>query len=236
MKNKYLILAMFVAGSFQLPSCAQSGSQKTQSGVVLKNKADSVAYAFGMSISRDLRMAGMKDIPADVLLKSIQHGLKMDSLEWNEELLSNLIRGGIEEAKNKQNEELKVKAEQFLEENKKKEGVHVTESGLQYEILREGSGDKAQLTDSIVVHYKGSLLDGYEFDSSYERDEPLKFIPEQVIEGWKEGMQLMNVGSHFKFYIPYQLGYGERGAGGGEIPPYSVLIFEVELLAKKSNP
>jgi FKBP-type peptidyl-prolyl cis-trans isomerase len=234
MKNSYLYLGMLIAGSFQY-ACGQTSGQKTQSGIVLKTKADSAAYAFGISIAKDLRAAGMKDIPADILLKSIQHGLKSDSTEWNDELLSNLIRSAIEEGRNKENEVLKAKAEKFLEENKQKSGVQVTESGLQYEILREGTGEKAKLTDSIVVHYKGTLLDGKEFDSSYERDEPLKFIPEQVIPGWQEGMQLMNVGSQYRLYIPYQLGYGERGAGGGEIPPYSVLIFEVELLGIKSN-
>ncbi len=117
----------------------------------------------------------------------------------------------------------------FLEENAKREGVHVTESGLQYEILKQGKGKKPTAESTVKVHYAGTLLDGTEFDSSYKRGEPTSFGVGQVIKGWTEGLQLMNVGSKYKFYIPYDLAYGERSAGQS-IPPYSTLIFEVELL------
>ncbi|MBI1357998.1 MAG: hypothetical protein GC160_26990 [Acidobacteria bacterium] len=116
----------------------------------------------------------------------------------------------------------------LLEENKRREGVQVTESGLQYEVLREAEGPKPTLSDSVTVHYKGELVDGTVFDSSYERGEPLTFPLGRVIKGWKEGVQLMSVGSHYKFVIPSELGYGANGAGA--IPPNSTLIFEVELL------
>ena len=117
----------------------------------------------------------------------------------------------------------------FLEENKLKEGVVVTESGLQYEVLTMGNGKKPSETDRVKVHYHGTLIDGTVFDSSVERGEPIVFGLNQVIKGWTEGVQLMPVGSKFRFYIPYELGYGERGAGQ-QIPPYATLIFEVELL------
>ncbi len=122
----------------------------------------------------------------------------------------------------------KEQGEKFLAENKLKEGVIVTESGLQYEVLKMGKGKKPAATDRVKVHYHGTLIDGTVFDSSVERGEPIVFGLNQVISGWTEGVQLMPVGSKFRFYIPQNLGYGERAAGS--IPPYSTLIFEVELL------
>lgn len=123
----------------------------------------------------------------------------------------------------------KLEGEEFLEANKTKEGVKVTESGLQYEVIKMGKGKKPAATDRVKVHYHGTLTDGTVFDSSVERGEPTSFGLNQVIAGWTEGLQLMPVGSKFRFYIPSELGYGERQAGS--IPPYSVLIFEVELLS-----
>ena len=120
----------------------------------------------------------------------------------------------------------------FLEENVKKEGVHVTPSGLQYKVITEGFGTKPKATETVVVHYRGTTIDGKEFDSSYKRGEPISFPLNGVIAGWTEGLQLMKTGAKYELYIPYNLAYGERGAGG-VIPPYATLIFEVELLEVK---
>ena len=123
----------------------------------------------------------------------------------------------------------KKEGEKFLAENAKREGVKVTASGLQYEVLEATLGQKPKATDTVKVHYEGTLIDGTVFDSSYKRGESIPFPLNGVIKGWTEGLQLMSVGSKYKFFIPYQLAYGERGAGGS-IPPYAALIFTVELL------
>ena len=123
----------------------------------------------------------------------------------------------------------KEEGEKFLAENAKREGVKTTASGLQYEVLEATLGQKPKATDSVRVHYEGTLIDGTVFDSSYKRGESIAFPLNGVIKGWTEGLQLMSVGSKYKFFIPYQLAYGERGAGAS-IPPYAALIFIVELL------
>jgi FKBP-type peptidyl-prolyl cis-trans isomerase len=132
-----------------------------------------------------------------------------------------------------QTEANKMKGANYLAENAKKEGVVVTKSGLQYTVINQGDGPKPTATDQVTVHYRGTLIDGTEFDSSYARGEPATFGLNQVIPGWTEGVQLMNVGSKYQFVVPYELAYGERGAGGA-IGPFETLIFEVELIEIKS--
>uniref|UniRef100_UPI0033406411 FKBP-type peptidyl-prolyl cis-trans isomerase n=1 Tax=Parapedobacter defluvii TaxID=2045106 RepID=UPI0033406411 len=137
-------------------------------------------------------------------------------------------------AREKMDAQLKQKADAFMESNKAKPGIVTTGSGLQYEVIREGTGEKPAITDTVTVHYKGQLSDGNVFDSSYDRGEPATFTLDRVIKGWQEGIQLMSQGAQYRIYIPSDLGYGERGAGQ-DIPPYSPLIFEVELILVKKG-
>ncbi|QPC83551.1 FKBP-type peptidyl-prolyl cis-trans isomerase [Phototrophicus methaneseepsis] len=124
----------------------------------------------------------------------------------------------------------KTEGERFLSENSKLAGVQVTPSGLQYKVLEEGSGPKPDASDMVEVHYRGTLIDGTEFDSSYKRGQTTQFPLNAVIAGWTEGLQLMSPGAKYTLYIPYTLGYGPRGTPGGPIPPYAALIFDVELI------
>ncbi|MCI7555306.1 MAG: FKBP-type peptidyl-prolyl cis-trans isomerase [Bacteroidales bacterium] len=145
--------------------------------------------------------------------------------EWPMEAANGYIQTAIDNIKYG---ETKAQGEEFLAANKLREGVITTESGLQYEVIKQGKGPKPTADSKVKVHYHGTLIDGTVFDSSVDRGEPIEFSLNQVIKGWTEGVQLMPVGSKYKFYIPQDLGYGSRAAG--QIPPYSTLIFEVELL------
>ena len=165
---------------------------------------DSLSFQLGISVAQYLMQYGEKELNYDEFKQGIEYVMKMSG-------------------------EAKAAGEQFLAENAKREGVKTTASGLQYEVLEATIGQKPKATDTVRVHYEGTLIDGTIFDSSYKRGESIAFPLNGVIKGWTEGLQLMSVGSKYKFFIPYQLAYGERGAGAS-IPPYAALIFTVELL------
>ncbi|PPK99780.1 FKBP-type peptidyl-prolyl cis-trans isomerase FkpA/FKBP-type peptidyl-prolyl cis-trans isomerase FklB [Parapedobacter indicus] len=201
---------------------------------LLKSRSDSVAYAFGASIARDLKRTGMEEINATVLAQAVTDVFAGKETTFNETAERELIMEAITAAREKMDAQLKQEAVAFMESNKAKPGITTTESGLQYEIIRDGTGEKPTLTDTVTVHYKGQLSDGNVFDSSYDRGEPATFTLDRVIKGWQEGIQLMPQGAQYRIYIPYDLGYGERGAGQ-DIPPYSSLIFDVELISVKKR-
>ena len=190
---------------------------------------DKISYALGLSMGQNLMGSGVKEI----VYADFADGMK-DVLEHNQPKISyseaqSILGKFFAELEQKVAGEQKAAGEKFLTENAKREGVKVTPSGLQYEVIEATIGQKPKATDKVRVHYEGSLIDGTVFDSSYRRGESITFGLNQVIKGWTEGLQLMSVGSKYKLYIPYRLGYGEQGAGGS-IPPYSTLIFTVELL------
>lgn len=210
----------------------------TQSKVELKTTQDSVSYAIGTSIGTNLKQQKV-DVNVDVLASGIRHVIDSAQLMLTEEQAQSVMMAFQQRMMAKQQEEANAAGdknrkdgEAFLATNKNKEGIKVTASGLQYKVIKMGNGPKPKADQTVTVHYRGTLIDGTEFDSSYKRDEPATFGVGQVIGGWTEALQLMPVGSKWELYIPSTLAYGDRGAGQS-IPPGATLIFEVELLSVK---
>ena len=192
-----------------------------------------ISYALGLGIAHQLKSMGIEDFSVEDFSQSVSDVLadKTPAMTNREaqELLNDYFQKKQKEGAEKAIAEGKV----FLEANGKRDGVTTTKSGLQYEVLTPGKGERSpKATDTVVCHYEGRLVSGKVFDSSYERNQPAEFGLNQVIPGWTEGLQLMSEGAKFRFYIPYLLGYGEQGAGPS-IPPYSTLVFDVELISVK---
>lgn len=199
----------------------------------LKTATDSASYAIGVSTGANYK-ENLKTFPGgeanlDVLIAGFVQAIKGDSTKMSMEEAQAYLQTYFVEAQAREAAKLKEEGEKFLTENKAKEGVITTPSGLQYKVEVEGTGAKPTAEDQVKVHYTGTLLDGTKFDSSLDRGEPLVFGVGNVIKGWTEGLQIMPVGSKYTFWIPSDLGYGERGAGQ-DIKPNSVLKFEIELL------
>lgn len=190
---------------------------------------DKVSYALGLSLGQNMASSGIKELQYEDFVAGMKAILNKEKPAISFEEAQEALNTYFADLEEKVAGAAKAEGEAFLAENAKKEGIKVTESGLQYEVLTAAEGPKPKATDKVKVHYEGTLIDGTVFDSSYRRGESISFGLNQVIAGWTEGVQLMSVGSKYKFYIPYNLAYGERGAGAN-IPPYAALIFTVELL------
>ena len=193
------------------------------------------AYAVGINMGEYVEQMAVKmdgKIVARGLMDYLAGASKLDPAEYSEAMqkLQELMKAAGEKELAAVSEANRAAEAKFMAENAKAEGVQVTASGLQYKVISEGDGPKPAMNSKVRVHYQGSLLDGTVFDSSIARGEPLEFMLTQVIAGWTEGLQLMNVGSKYRLFIPAKLGYGSRGAGQA-IPPDAALIFDVELLA-----
>src|SRR5574344_548455 len=198
---------------------------------------DKLSYSLGLGIGQQLKQMGLQDnLVIEDFAASITDVLKDNELKVNHQEAQQIVNTFFQQMEQKQKAEMaetgkvaKAEGEKFLEENAKKDSIIVTTSGLQYEVLTEGTGKQPKATDTVRCHYEGRLLDGTIFDSSYKRNEPADFGLQQVIAGWTEGVQLMSEGAKYRFYIPYMLAYGEGGAGAS-IPPFATLIFDVELI------
>jgi FKBP-type peptidyl-prolyl cis-trans isomerase FklB len=205
-------------------------------GVSLRTNNDSLSYSIGLNIAQNMKQQGLTDINSAILAKGINDALKGDKTAMTPEQ-ANVVLGAFmqQQMAVRQAETAKVSegnkkvGNAFLAENKTKPGVVTTPSGLQYKIVKEGTGAKPTSSDRVKVNYTGRLIDGKVFDSSEQRG-PAEFGVTEVIKGWTEVLQLMPVGSRWTVYIPSDLAYGDRGAGGGEIGPGATLIFDVELL------
>jgi len=197
--------------------------------VALKTKLDSASYAFGVAMGNNLKSSGLETINYELVSKALKDVFAGTAPLLTEQACQNAINNIFEDLSKKKFGPAIKEGETFLAQNKTKPGIKTTASGLQYEVLTAGTGAQPKATDEVTVHYKGTLLNGFEFDSSYKREQPATFGLNQVIPGWTEGVQLMKEGSKYRFFIPYKLAYGARGMGN-DIPPFSTLIFEVELI------
>ena len=189
---------------------------------------DTLSYSIGVRIASDLKKQGLEDVSSESLAKGIADALAGNP-EISEADAMKHIQTHFEKERMKQFEAVKTAGENFLAENKKREGVVTLPSGLQYEVITAGDGPKPTAADNVKVHYHGTHVDGTVFDSSMERGQPTSFGVTQVISGWTEALQLMSTGSRWKIFIPYDLAYGANGSRG-KIKPFETLIFEVELL------
>ena len=192
---------------------------------------DKVSYALGIGIGRQLAQMGATDINTDGFGQAIKDAIS-GRLQLDEQEAQMIVQDFFQRKSEEQAKNAKAEGENFLAENGKKEGVVVLPSGLQYQVLREGNGNKPSATDQVECHYEGTLINGQVFDSSYKRGQTATFGLNQVIKGWTEGLQLMQEGAKYRFFIPYHLAYGAQGAGQN-IPPYATLIFDVELVKVK---
>ena len=197
---------------------------------------DKLSYALGLGIGQQLSQMGANDISAEDFAQAIKDVLQGHELKVSHREAQTIVQDYFQKQEQKlqaQRAEAgkahKEAGEKYLAENAKKEGVITLPSGLQYQVLKEGNGKKPTAKDTVQCHYEGFLIDGTVFDSSIQRGEPATFPLQQVIAGWTEGLQLMQEGAKYRFFIPYRLGYGEGGAGNS-IPPFAALIFDVELI------
>lgn len=200
---------------------------------------DKLSYALGIGIGSQLAGMGAKELNIDDFAQAIKDVISGSELKVDNAEAQTLVQNFFQEQEAKQQaataeagKAAKAAGEAFLAENGKKDGVVTLPSGLQYQVLKEGDGKKPSATDQVVCHYEGTLIDGTVFDSSYKRNQPATFGLNQVIAGWTEGVQLMQEGAKYRFFIPYNLAYGERGAGA-QIPPFAALVFDVELIEVK---
>jgi FKBP-type peptidyl-prolyl cis-trans isomerase FklB len=197
--------------------------------LLLKNQKEKVSYIIGMDIGGNLKRQSV-DVDPNILAKGVQDALSGAKPSLSNEEIQETMVAFQKEMMAKQKE----RGEAFLAENKKKEGVKTLPSGLQYKVIKAGTGKKPKLNENVTVHYRGTLIDGAEFDSSYRRGQPASFPVSGVIPGWTEALQLMEEGAKWQLFVPSNLAYGERGTGG-IIGPNATLIFEIELISVQEN-
>ena len=229
-KKTVLTLTIAVATLVASAQASKNKAKPTPAPASVPMSAlDSASYAFGLKIAQGLKSDGVTTLNYALLTKAMDQVFNSKTFLISDAECGPAITNFLQKTRNSKFEVVESVGKKFLEENKKNPKVVALPSGLQYEIITAATGPKPIATDEVTVHYKGTLIDGKQFDSSYDRNEPLTLALNSVIAGWTEGVQLMSVGSKYRFYVPYQLGYGERGAGQ-DIPPYSTLIFDIELL------
>ncbi len=222
MKTKFFI-TLILTSAVVFSSCGNRGLTRSE----LKTESDTISYAIGVTFGNSLMMSGMEDINPNAIALAVKEIFDGESTFVSAEEANMMLNEYFARLQFGENLE---EGENFLADNKLKEGVTTTQSGIQYEVITMGDGPRPGAEDEVIVHYKGTLLNGTVFDSSYDRGEPAQFLLNQVIPGWTEALQLMPVGSKWRLFIPQDLAYGANPRQGGVIEPYMMLIFEVELL------
>lgn len=241
-KSAFFLLVVLAFGPWTTHAQTKKNTKKTNSTktvvkqpvqqVKLVSTTDSLSYALGLDIAESLKESGF-ELNVNAINLAIKASFDGDSAVFNNSERREIIQEGVRRVVEKKNEEAKRPGLDFLEKNKQNPNIKTTPEGVQYEVLVQGNGAQASVNDEVVVHYMGTLINGKQFDSSYDRNAPLTLNLNSVIEGWKIGIPLMQVGSKYRFFVPYNLAYGERNTGA--IPAFSTLIFEVELLEVKGK-
>lgn len=226
-------IVLFAFAACVVAAHAQNAKPAAKAVSPLKNLSDSASYAVGISVANFYKQQGFTSINAAVVAKAINDGMSgkkvlLDDAACNNAIITYQNRSQMQKSKGRIAE-----GQAFLAKNKTKPGVKTTASGLQYEVITEGTGARPTATDSVTCHYRGTFIDGKGFDNSYDRGAPITFALNGVIPGWTEGLQLMTVGSKYRLYVPYTLGYGATDYMS--IPGGSVLVFEIELLDVKKK-
>jgi FKBP-type peptidyl-prolyl cis-trans isomerase len=226
MKNLWVVMPLL--GLLVVSGCTGKGKTEAPSGSSGDLMDKDASYALGMDAASSFKQFGFKPDYGS-FTQGLEDAMEGRETRFTPEEVNSILQEAFSTAMEKRGETQRQEETDFLAENSKKAGVIITGSGLQYEVISEGTGAKPAETDTVRVNYEGTFIDGEVFDSSYSRGEPTEFPLNGVIPGWTEGIQLMREGAKYKFYIPSDLGYGPQGTG--PIPPYSPLIFEVELLS-----
>ncbi len=236
MNFNHFILTI-LAGSIVLISC---NKQVQQAGKALETEKDTISYCLGVNYAKSNMDNNFDTVSTAIIANAMDDVYKENELKISEDNAAQILQSYYMKKRRQMVSENLEKGQKFLAQNKEKEGVKVTESGLQYKVIKEGSGKSPTDSSQVKVNYKGTFIDGEVFDSSYDRGEPATFSVDRVIPGWSEGIKMMKEGAKWEFYIPSDIAYGERGTRG--IDPNSTLIFEVELLEvlppqqKQQNP
>ena len=238
-KHTVSITLFAVLPFFMIAGCNSDGSEGSQN-VELSTTIDSVSYSIGSLYGERMRQQGMVDLNVDKFAAGLEKSLNNEIAQIDRQKVRELMRSYQIKAQQKASQlrqeestNNRQEGQKFLDENISKEGVNMTESGLQYKVIEEGSGATPTAEDTVTVHYEGTLLDGRVFDNSYSNDEPTTFALNRVIPGWSEGLLLMKEGATYKFWIPGELAYGQNPPPGSLIGPGQLLVFEVELLEVK---
>jgi FKBP-type peptidyl-prolyl cis-trans isomerase FklB len=235
---KYLLALGFMLTLLNVESNAQNTKPTkaktaekatTKTETTKTSKMDSLSYGLGLLLAQNVKQLGLENIDGPSLSQAIQDVLEGKEPKMSVDQANMMVSNEIAAVSEKKAGPVLEEGKAFLAENQKKAGITTTSTGLQYEVITSGSGATPKLTDKVTTHYRGTLINGQEFDSSYKRGEPATFPVNGVIKGWTEALQLMKEGDKWRLYIPYDLAYGERGAGQ-DIPPYATLIFDIELI------